>query len=65
MRSKDKYIKQLREIRSYYPALSHVALQRIDMDLNDGVKNNYAKFQGIEISSEGAKKQTIDLLESI
>lgn len=35
------------------------------MDLNDGVKNNYAKFQGIEISSEGAKKQTIDLLESI
>jgi uncharacterized protein YbaP (TraB family) len=64
-RNKDRYIKQLSEIRSYYPALSHVALQRIEMDLNKGVKNNYLRFQGIEISSEGSKKQTIDLLESI
>lgn len=64
-KARDKYIKQLNEIRSYYQALSHVALQRIDIDLDDGVKVNYAKFQGIEVSNEGTKKQTIDLLAKI
>lgn len=64
-RKRDKYIKQLAEIRAYYPALSHVALQRIDVDLDDGVKANYAKFQGIEVSIEGEKKQKVDLLAKI
>lgn len=49
----------------YYQALSHVALQKIELNLDDGVKVNYAKFQGIEISNEGEKKQTIDLLAKI
>ena len=31
----------------------------------DGVKVNYAKFQGIEVGGEGEKKQTIDLLAKI
>ena len=64
-KKRDKYIKQLAEIRAYYPALSHIALQRIDLDLDDGVKANYEKFQGIEISVEGEKKQKIDLLAKI
>lgn len=64
-KKKDKYVKQLAEIRGYYPALSHIALQRIDIDLDDGIKANYAKFQGIEVSNEGEKKQTIDLLAKI
>lgn len=64
-RKRDKYIKQLNELRPYYQAISHVALQRIEMDLDDGVKKNYQLFQGIEISSEGKKKQTIDLLAKI
>ena len=62
---RDKYIKQLAEIRAYYPALSHIALQRIELDLDDGVKANYAKFQGIEVSVEGGKKQKVDLLAKI
>ena len=49
----------------YDQALAHVALQRIDIDLDDGVKHNYELFQGIEVASEGAKKQTIDLLAKL
>lgn len=64
-RKRDKYVKQLAEIKPYYQALSHVAMQRIDIDLDDGVKVNYAKFQGVEVGGEGEKKQTIDLLAKI
>ena len=64
-KKRDKYIKQLAEIRAYYPALSHIALQRISLDLDDGVKANYEKFQNIEVSIEGEKKQKIDLLAKI
>ena len=64
-RKRDKYIKQLNEIRAYYPALSHMALQRIEIDLDDGVKTNYAKFQGIETVDENGKKQKVDLLARI
>ena len=64
-KKRDKYVKQLNELRPYYQALSHVALQRIDMDLDDGVKANYQLFQGVEISTEGKKKQKIDLLAKI
>ena len=42
-----------------------MALQRISLDLNDGVKQNYQKFQGIEVIAENGKKQTIDLLAKI
>lgn len=64
-KARDKYIKQLNETRTYYQALSHVALQRIEIDLDDGVKHNYALFQGVEVSNEGMKKQTIDLLAKL
>ena len=64
-RKKDKYVKQLNELRPYYQALSHIALQRITMDLDDGVKKNYQLFQGVEVSTEGKKKQTINLLAKI
>ena len=64
-RKRDKYIKQLNEIRAYYPALSHMALQRVEINLDDGVKTNYAKFQGIETVDENGKKQKVDLLAKI
>ncbi|SNU04612.1 Methyltransferase domain-containing protein [Lachnospiraceae bacterium] len=64
-RKRDKYIKQLNEMRPYYQALTHIALQRIPMDLDDGVKKNYQLFQGVEISGEGTKNQKIDLLAKI
>lgn len=64
-KKRDKYVKQLAEIKPYYQALSHVAMQRIPIDLDDGVKVNYAKFQGIEIAEDGGKYQTINLLAKI
>ena len=64
-KDRDKYIKQSNEIRIYDQALAHIALQRIEIDLDDGVKHNYELFQGVEISNEGSKKQTIDLLAKI
>lgn len=64
-KKRDKYVKQLAEIKPYYQALSHVAMQRIPLDLDDGVKVNYAKFQGIEVAENGGKRQTIDLLAKI
>ena len=64
-KKRNHYIKQLNEIKNYYPALSHIALQRIEIDFDDGVKENYSKFQGIEISNEGEKKRKVDLLAKI
>ena len=64
-RKRDKYIKQLSEIRVFYQALSHIALQGIELNLDDGVKINYEKFQNIEVSVEGEKKQKINLLAKI
>ena len=64
-KKRDKYIKQLSEIRVFYQALSHIALQGIELNLDDGVKINYEKFQNIEVSVEGEKKQKINLLAKI
>lgn len=64
-KKRDKCIKQLADIRAYYPALSHIALQRIELDVDAGVKTNYEKFQNIEVSAEGEKKQKVDLLAKI
>ena len=60
-----KLTKQLAETRLYDQALAHVANQRIEIDLDDGVKVNYEKFQGIEIAQEGKKPVKIDLLAKI
>ena len=60
-----KYTKQLAEIRLYYEAIAHIANQRIPLDLDDGVKANYAKFQGVEVSREGMKTVKVDLLAKI
>ena len=40
-------------------------LIEIEIDLDDGVKMNYAKFQGVEVAQEGKKALKIDLLAKI
>lgn len=42
---KDKLAKQLKECREYDEKISHLALSRIELDLDDGVKVNYEKIQ--------------------
>jgi len=66
IKRKEKLTKQLNETNAYDAALSHIALQRIPIDLDDGVKVNYAKFQEIEVSKgDGKKAVKVDLLSKI
>ena len=57
-----KYTKQLAEMQIYDEAIAHIANQRIEIDLDDGVKVNYEKFQGVEVAQEGKKALKVDLL---
>lgn len=60
-----KYTKQLAEMKIYDEAIAHIANQRIEIDLDDGVKVNYKKFQGVEVAEEGKKALKVDLLAKI
>lgn len=42
---KEKLVKQLKECKDYDDRLGHIALARIPLDLDDGVKANYDKVQ--------------------
>ena len=42
---KEKLTKQLKECREYDEKIGHLALSRIKLDLDDGVKVNYKKLQ--------------------
>ena len=44
-RRRDKLTRQLKETRDYDQRLAHLALLRINIDLDDGVKVNYNKVQ--------------------
>ncbi len=48
-KNKEIILKKIQECSLYDEAIAHAANQRIEIDLDDGVKVNYAKFQGIEI----------------
>lgn len=50
------------EAIEYGQVLDHMANQYIAIDLDDGVKENYAKFQNIEIVTDGGSKVKKDLL---
>ena len=65
MKAVSKYTKQLAQMQAYDQAIAHVANQRIEIDLDDGVKVNYAKFQGVEVAQEGKKALKVDLLAKL
>ena len=52
---KEKLVKQLKECKDYDERLGHIALARIPIDLDDGVKVNYEKVQ----TGADGKKQAI------
>ena len=64
-KDKNKLQKQLKETQEYDEALAHIANQNIEIDLDDGVKVNYAKFQNVEVSKEGKKSKKINLLKKL
>lgn len=54
-----------KEMLEYGQVLDHMANQYISLDLDDGVKVNYAKFQDIEIVNDNGVKVKKDLLVPI
>ena len=64
-KDKAKLQKQLKETIEYDEALAHIANQIIEIDLDDGVKVNYAKFQNVEVAKDGKKSKTVNLLRKI
>lgn len=53
---KEKLIKQLKETKEYDEKIAHLALSRISIDLDDGVKVNYEKVQ---TGSDGKKLEVL------
>lgn len=52
---KEKLQKQVKETKDYDAMVAHLALSRIDIDLDDGVKINYEKVQ----TADGKKMQIL------
>ena len=52
---KEKLQKQIKETKDYDAKIAHLALSRIDIDLDDGVKVNYEKVQ----TADGKKMQIL------
>ena len=52
---KEKLQKQIKETKDYDAKVAHLALSRIDIDLDDGVKVNYEKVQ----TADGQKMQIL------
>ena len=53
---KEKLQKQLKECQEYDEKIGHLALSRIEIDLDDGVKVNYEKVQ---TANDGKKYQVL------
>jgi len=53
---KEKLIRQLKETKEYDEKIAHLALARISIDLDDGVKVNYEKVQ---TSADGEKLEVL------
>lgn len=62
----EKISKQITECRAYDQIISHMAAQTIELDLDDGVKVNYEKFQGVDVPRDDGKGSVkMDLLGKI
>ncbi len=61
-KTRTKLFDRYNETIEYGQVLDHMANQYINIDLDDGVKVNYAKFQGVELVSDSGAKIKKDLL---
>ena len=64
-KDKNRLQKQLQETQEYDEILAHIANQNIELDLDDGIKENYNIFQNIELTQEGKKSKKVNLLKKI
>lgn len=61
----DRITKQIEECREYDQVVAHLANEKIAIDLDDGVKVNYEKFQGVKVINSKGKEVKMDLLVKI
>ncbi|MEG1254467.1 BREX-1 system adenine-specific DNA-methyltransferase PglX [Clostridium sp.] len=61
----DRISKQIEECREYDQVVAHLANEKISIDLDDGVKVNYAKFQDVKVINSKGKEVKMDLLSKI
>lgn len=64
-RERQKLAAAYNEAIEYGQVLDHMANQYIEIDLDDGVKINYAKFQKVEMVTDSGNKVKKDLLAPI
>ncbi|WP_321380039.1 BREX-1 system adenine-specific DNA-methyltransferase PglX [Trichococcus shcherbakoviae] len=64
-KEREAYESQLQELREYDLILKQLADQEIELDLDDGVKVNYAKFQDIPFKKDNGRSETKNLFEKI
>lgn len=57
--------KQIEECREYDEIVAYLANEKISIDLDDGVKVNYAKFQNIKMINSKGKEVKMNLLAKI
>ncbi|MBU3200604.1 BREX-1 system adenine-specific DNA-methyltransferase PglX [Clostridium estertheticum] len=61
----DRIVKQIEECKEYDQVVAHLANDKISIDLDDGVKVNYEKFQGVKFINAKDKEVKMDLLANI
>ncbi|URZ01941.1 BREX-1 system adenine-specific DNA-methyltransferase PglX [Clostridium felsineum] len=61
----DRISKQIEECREYDQVVAHLANEKISIELDDGVKVNYEKFQGVKVINSKGKEVKMDLLAKI
>lgn len=64
-KERQKLAASYNEAIEYGQVLDHMANQYIEIDLDDGVKINYAKFQSVEMVTDSGNKVKKDLLAPI
>ncbi len=62
---KAAYRKEIEECLVYDQVVAHIAHQAIELDLDDGVTVNYARFQGVEVPRDDGKTMKMDLYGKI
>ncbi|MDU1228905.1 MAG: BREX-1 system adenine-specific DNA-methyltransferase PglX [Clostridium sp.] len=61
----DRINKQIEECREYDEVVAYLANEKISIDLDDGVKVNYAKFQDVKVINSKNKEVKMNLLAKI
>ena len=61
----DNLSSKIEELKCYYDVVSYFAEKNLALDLDDGIKSNYEKFQGINIIANNGEVVKMNLLSKI